>query len=258
MANNSENTNNQIGKSHLQSAVLDYQRSKKLIKLGVTAISVIMVLLTVFLALGWGSMNASGGIANTVPEDNGAFTVMAGEKKGNKSIAMSETRGFANPQNSFKTTGIANAWNTELSAIPADIDSEIGGAKNGVDDEERPIYFAFTLFLKNTGSEDFEFTQLVTLTENNKDAVKAIRIMTFYDGNRVIYAAPDKNGNKETYACDETFTGDVNIISKNATLTVGQKVRYTIVIWFEGNDPECVNDILGGTVKLDLSFNIVE
>ncbi len=28
--------------------------------------------------------------------------------------------------------------------------------------------------------------------------------------------------------------------------------KYTVVIWLEGEDPECVNDILGGTIELIL------
>ena len=30
------------------------------------------------------------------------------------------------------------------------------------------------------------------------------------------------------------------------------------VIWLEGNDPDCVDKIIGGTMKLGMNFKIVE
>ena len=36
------------------------------------------------------------------------------------------------------------------------------------------------------------------------------------------------------------------------------KDKYTVVIWLEGNDPDCVDDIIGGTLKLSMDFKIAE
>ena len=38
----------------------------------------------------------------------------------------------------------------------------------------------------------------------------------------------------------------------------GSISRVTVVIWLEGNDPECTDDILGGEFKMDMSFEIVD
>ena len=34
----------------------------------------------------------------------------------------------------------------------------------------------------------------------------------------------------------------------------GTKDRYTIVIWIEGDDPECKNDLLGGEIKMHMDI----
>ena len=34
----------------------------------------------------------------------------------------------------------------------------------------------------------------------------------------------------------------------------GEVDKYTVVIWLEGEDPECVNDILGGTIEMMFKF----
>ena len=30
--------------------------------------------------------------------------------------------------------------------------------------------------------------------------------------------------------------------------------KYTVVIWLEGNDPECINDIIGGELKMQMNL----
>ena len=38
----------------------------------------------------------------------------------------------------------------------------------------------------------------------------------------------------------------------------GDKRKYTVVIWLEGNDSDCINDIIGGSMKFEMNFNIYE
>ena len=34
----------------------------------------------------------------------------------------------------------------------------------------------------------------------------------------------------------------------------GDVDKYTVVIWLEGNDPECINDIIGGELKMQMNI----
>ena len=34
--------------------------------------------------------------------------------------------------------------------------------------------------------------------------------------------------------------------------------KYTVVIWLEGNDPDCLDNIIGGTIKFNMNFHIIE
>jgi hypothetical protein len=38
---------------------------------------------------------------------------------------------------------------------------------------------------------------------------------------------------------------------------VGEVDRYTVVIWLEGEDPECVNEIMGGEAKFSMAFEVI-
>ena len=38
----------------------------------------------------------------------------------------------------------------------------------------------------------------------------------------------------------------------------GDTDKYTVVIWFEGEDSQCVNDIMGGHMRLSMLFEATE
>ncbi len=38
----------------------------------------------------------------------------------------------------------------------------------------------------------------------------------------------------------------------------GDISKITVVIWIEGNDPDCTDDILGGEFKVDMVMNVVD
>ena len=37
----------------------------------------------------------------------------------------------------------------------------------------------------------------------------------------------------------------------------GAITKYTVVIWLEGSDPDCVDKILGGVFKIDMNLEVV-
>ena len=76
-------------------------------------------------------------------------------------------------------------------------------------------------------------------------------------------AAEQPQNNKTVDVTDEElpvkeFVNDTTVFSEQHDgLEPGQTDKYTIVMWIEGDDPECVDEIRGGYVKLNWFFNIV-
>ena len=59
----------------------------------------------------------------------------------------------------------------------------------------------------------------------------------------------------ENFYCDEDGNYETYVINApNQVIGSGEVIRYSLIIWFEGWDPECIDPILGGVVKLSLSF----
>ena len=44
--------------------------------------------------------------------------------------------------------------------------------------------------------------------------------------------------------------------TKSEDFKPGDVDKYTILMWVEGNDPECVNEILGGHMKMSMTFSV--
>ena len=73
------------------------------------------------------------------------------------------------------------------------------------------------------------------------------------------YAKAAVKGGEEKVAADATWIDPKTVMKEeSAILKSGEKVKYTVVIWLEGDDPECVDDILGGEVKLSMKFNVID
>lgn len=55
------------------------------------------------------------------------------------------------------------------------------------------------------------------------------------------------------------FEDDSTVVSGiRSNISPGEADKYTIVIWLEGEDPECVDDIKGGTVEYNMIFETIE
>lgn len=222
-----------------QSSIQKYSRAALWLKIGglvLAALMIILFLLYVFLSLF---------------KEEGSFTVLLSDASQSKGVMISETQGFSNPNVRLSASPVPSAWNITLADIPEDID-KIDGSHNSDN------YLAYTFYIKNTGVENIAYNSTMRLDYSELGAEEAIRVMLIEDGKRTIYAKPAKEtGAIEAFACDKPFTGDVNLFTfKSKDMAPGDSIKYTVVIWFEGNDPECVNDIIGGTVKMTMLFDI--
>lgn len=203
----------------------------------------------------------------------GRFTVsMAGNLYG---IQLADNEDFENPTLQLYGSAVENMdnitkhWllnkNGELGDDPvydsyADID-KVYGDHNGTN------YLAYTFSVRNggeavPGGEDATVDYLASLevVTAYKGADEAIRVMVFINGKPTTYAKPRvSDGKKETFEADKNFISDTMVMQyTRKNFKVDESDRYTVVVWLEGEDPECVNDIMGGEVKLKMTLEVLE
>ena len=130
--------------------------------------------------------------------------------------------------------------------LPDDLDN-YDGSHNGDN------YIAYTFYVENLGEETSNYWSELIIEDSIKGVDEAVRIRIYRNGIETTYAKIGKNGQAEPNTIP--FESDTLIVTDQVKkFNPGDKNKYTVVIWLEGNDPECNDNILGGEIKIYMDF----
>lgn len=178
----------------------------------------------------------------------GNFTVeLDPNLKASKNIVMSASSDFKETPLILETHALEYMDNISESWLPLDIDDAFEGEHNGNN------YIAYTFFVKNRGKEETSYVSTIDILSVIKNVDDAIRIALYVNGEKNVYAKWSKNGSPEPKTTKFRSKDQVFLNSRSNFLP-GEVDKYTIVIWLEGDDPECVDAILGGEMKMKMSL----
>ena len=181
----------------------------------------------------------------------GNFTVWITEEDLGR-ITLSDTADFEENATMLEADIIPQMDNITKSWLPENLHDEGEGCHNGEN------YIAYTFYLKNTGEEEVNYTSQIDIHAVTKEADHAVRVMVIKNGEETVYAKAQK-GSNEPEPDTVAFLSNTQVLKNTATgFMPGDVDKYTVVIWLEGNDPECVDDIRGGVVKMSMNFKLVE
>lgn len=249
---------------------------------GITLVVLVLVLLLLWI-ISW-LLTTIGDLVITVDSGAAKHGISISEKNP-ASLSDGEDGGAT-----FKLTAdMANdVTNITYDWLPATLDLEWDGSHNGKN------YLAYTFYLTNNGKELLNYQSQLQSVKAAKDADEAVRVMIYKNGEPLVFAKENRDGSDfekiykkvipEGYKPPESLTPPedqiqnkeivdhtdeqieiqpflddetvFNTISEG--LEPGQTDKYTIVMWIEGEDPECIDDIREGYVKLMWFFNIEE
>lgn len=184
-------------------------------------------------------------------KEEGMFTVgilpNVDPEDGEVAISLSETADFENPVTMLGADGIDEMTNISVKWLPDDLDA-VDGSHNG------QHYIAYTFYLKNTGEDACHVTERFELESAVKNADDAIRVRLYKNGEMTTFAKMGANGQPEQDTVP--FVDDALIFTNtNEDMQPEDTIKYTLVIWLEGDDPECLDNIRGGRVKMSMTFS---
>lgn len=132
--------------------------------------------------------------------------------------------------------------------LPEDIGNREGGSHNGDN------YLAYTFYVENMGTDVSDYWSEVVIEDVIKNVDEAVRVRIYRNGQYVTYAKLGATGQPEP---NTTVFKDDEVIAMNHVINFkpGDIDKYTIVLWVEGADPECTDNILGGEFKVHMKFN---
>ncbi len=167
-----------------------------------------------------------------------------------KGIAIDDKGTFDDPTARLTVRTVEDATNITITDLPDNLD-DIDGDHNGYN------YMAYTYYVRNAGKEDVNYLARVNLDACAKGAEKAVRIAIWRNGERTVYAAPASDGGPED-GCVSFESDRVVCTFTEENFLVGNVDKYTIVIWMEGEDPDCIDTIVGGSVQFSMTIDAMD
>jgi hypothetical protein len=226
---------------------------------------------------------------STVTQMRGHFTINMTDSMFREGFVLSETVGFENPVTYLFCTPAENVPCVSISHLPEDLDT--------VDGQHNADYFAYTFYCRNAGQSTVDYEWFMSLNSESQNLSNAVWVMIFEDGKMTFYAransqtgeaealpafGDDSRGyigrplgdfakdpeqyellaEKEHYsyyrAIPKPFLTDL-VVGQGVQNAVapGDTHKYTVVIWLEGDDPDCTNEKIGGHVGMDFRIQLL-
>lgn len=228
-------------------------------------------------------------LVSSVTEMRGHFTISLDEEAFREGFVLSETADFRNATTYLFATPAEDVPCISISDIPLDVDNHEG--------QHNADYFAYTFFLRNEGESTVGYDWELKLNSESKSLSDALWVMLFRDGEMLFYAEPDDYNRVQALPdFDDNTRGYINpeimglcarpeeqfqLIAQRGELsyyrlvpinfldraTVAQGVRegmvpgethkYTVVIWLEGDDPDCGDHMIGGHAGMEFNIELI-
>lgn len=138
--------------------------------------------------------------------------------------------------------------NISIAWLPENLDTEADGGHNGEN------YIAYTFYIENEGEETINYWYSILIDDVILNVDEAIRVMVYLNGEETVYAK--LNGVTEEPELDTKafYSDDTVMLESRQNFIPGDIDRFTIVIWIEGDDPDCTNALLGGELKMHMDI----
>lgn len=192
-------------------------------------------------------------------QDAGNFVVQVEDGTVKKTVKITESLENPEYRTRLEGSGYLNLTDTTYSMFDTSIESYIVNGGDYVD--EGASVYAYTFYIVNDNTEALDMKATLSYSNVTRDLDKAIRIMTVSSSlGRNVYQVKDEveKDYGAAYPSVQSFASDKECYNEMLLgLEPGQYIKYSVLFWLEGNDPDCVDTILGGTIKFSLKLSIL-
>ncbi|MBQ7315119.1 MAG: hypothetical protein IJW83_03845 [Clostridia bacterium] len=187
---------------------------------------------------------------SAVYKDSGSLTVSINKVDMTKyGLTLSEREDLSH-RTSYLTADITESMtNIAAEQIPENVDA-IDGEHNGQN------YIAYTFYLMNAGDVEFSYEYAINLSNVTNSLDEAIRLRLYVDGVPTTYAKTSSDGTGPERNTTEFASATVMARGRTDAFAPGDVTKFTIVVWIEGNDPDCIDLLIGGTLKMDMTISV--
>ena len=191
-------------------------------------------------------------ISAVLYEQTGSFTVNVDKYEMTKyGLTLSESQDITRPTSHLNAKIAEKMTNIAGETIDANVDM-IDGEHNGRD------YIAYTFYVKNAGEVAVSYDYEIKMAGVTNGLDEAIRLRLYVNGGEpVTYAKTRSDGKGAEPGTTEFHSANVLTRGRIESFEPGKITKYTVVIWIEGNDPDCIDWLIGGKMKLEMKIGVV-
>lgn len=181
--------------------------------------------------------------------NGGKFTVTLDPNFALKTgIVIYESKEYKEKKGKLFAEDIDFMDNISINWLPKDIDNEKDGSHNGQN------YIAYTFYVENEGNEIQNYWYSLSIDDVIKNVDEAVRIMVFRNGEKTVYAKKNSYTNKPEEGTTEFYSDEYAVLEGRKDFKPKDVDKITIVIWLEGDDPDCVDALIGGEIKMHMDI----
>lgn len=210
--------------------------TSRLVKISLLALLLLLIILYVILEIIY---------------HEGRFTVTLDSNKSlENGLAIFDSLNNSQGKRRLYATPIKFMDNISYKWLPANIDTEADGPHNGEN------YIAYTFYVENQGKDVIHYWYEVIIDDVIKNVDEAIRIRIYRNGEDVTYAKKSSLGgepepNTTPFKDIKDAEGTI-ILEEVKDFQPMSMDKFTIVVWLEGDDPDCTDPLIGGELKMHM------
>ena len=148
----------------------------------------------------------------------------------------------------LKATKVEHMDNISIKWLPDNLHDLGGGSHNGEN------YLVYTFYLENQGSDPVNYWYQITVDDVIKNVDKAIRIMIYRNGERIVYAKANETTGLAEMGTEKFYSNIEPVLECRENFSSGEIDKFTIVVFLEGDDPDCVDALIGGEMKMHMDI----
>lgn len=138
--------------------------------------------------------------------------------------------------------------NISIDWLPKNLDTEAEGSHNGDN------YIAYTFYIENEGKDTINYWYTMPIDSVILNIDEAIRVMVYLNGEKQVYAKLNGYTEEPEKNTKAFYSDDVVMLESRQDFKPGDIDKFTVVVFIEGDDPDCTNALLGGELKMHMDI----
>lgn len=181
--------------------------------------------------------------------ESGAFAISLDQEFARKSgLIMYENLEEKENRKILKAEPLDFMDNISVNWLPQNLNNEKDGSHNGDN------YLAYTFYLENQGADIIDYWYEIVIDDVIRNVDRAMRIMVYRNDEKTIYGKLNEYTNREEAGTTAFYSLDKVTLKERKDFKPGDIDKFTIVIWIEGDDPDCVDELIGGQMKMHMDI----